>query len=105
MYIYTGRLVLIKYYNFLWRSFPEDHLVSYDRVNKILSLDHDIYDLIFSSETSEPGNQKVLNFCVYGVSSDKLLLDFFSLMKNVISNPKLSKILNVFKKGKFKISV
>ena len=103
MYVYTGRLVLKKYYNFLWRSFPQDHLVSYDRLNKMLSLERDIYDLIFSSETPEPPNQRILNFCIYGIGNDKLIVDFFSIVKNIISNPKLSKILNVFKNGEFQI--
>jgi len=90
----------MKYYNFLWRSFPRDHKVSFERFNKIVPLNDDIADTIVSSKTSEEGNKMVLDISLRIVDVDQELREFYLLVERIISNPKLSKILNVFKNGK-----
>lgn len=99
--ICTGRIVLKKYYNFLWKSFPEDHLIAYRRFSgTITQLDDDLTNSIVSAPTPERGNQIMLDIAMIGVSKDKTLMEFYYLVEEIIDNPKLSKIMKVFRNGK-----
>ena len=98
-YSNLGRRVLKKYYNFLWRSFPQDHLVTLGRFTKLVNLTSNLVDSVVSSQTSEEGNRKILNICVLSIDRDNLLLEFSLLIVKIIDNPKLSIILRVFKNG------
>ena len=96
---YIGRMVLKRYYNFLWKNFPQDHLVSLGRFCKLVPLSDDIVDMIVSSSSPEEGNQKLLNICVITVDKDKALLTFCDIVHKIIDNPKLSKIMKIFRDG------
>ena len=93
-----GRLVLKKYYNFLWQSFPQDHLTTLGRFCKIVTLSDHSVDAVVSS-TSDDGNQKILNICVLAIDKDRVLIEFSDLVNRIIDNPKLSTMMKVFKKG------
>ena len=99
--ICTGRIVLKKYYNFLWRSFPEDHLIAYGKFSRKINLIDDLNNSIISAPTSERGNQIMLDISMIGVSKDKALMEFYYLVEEIIDNPKLSKIMKVFRNGQF----
>lgn len=92
-------MVLKRYYNFLWKNFPQDHLVSLGRFCKLVPLSDDIVDLIVSSSSPDEGNQKLLNICVVTIVKDKALLTFCDLVDKIIDNPKLSKIMKIFRDG------
>ena len=94
-----GCLVLKKYYNFLWQSFPQDHLTTLGRFSKIVRLPDDLVDSVVSSSTSDDGNQKILNICALSIDKDRVLIEFSDLVNKIIDNPKLSTMMKVFKKG------
>ena len=94
----VGRLLLKRYYNFLWKNFPQDHLVSLGRFCKLVPLSDDVVDIIVSSSPDE-GNQKLLNICVVTIENDKSLPRFCSLVEHIIDNPKLSQLLKIFRDG------
>ena len=96
---YLGRLVLKRYYNFLWKNFPQDHLVSLGRLCKLVPLSDDVVDDIVSSSSSEEGNQKLLNICVVMIETDESLPRFCNLVDKIIDNPKLSKMMKIFRDG------
>ena len=91
--------MLMKYYNFLWRSFPQDHMISFDRFSKIVPVKETASDAI-ASKTSEEGNQVILDICIGIIDKDQDLEDFYHLVERIIDNPKLSKIMEVLKNGK-----
>ena len=95
----VGRMVLKRYYNFLWKNFPQDHLVSLGRFCKLVPLSDDVVDLIVSSSSPEEANQKLLNICVVTIEKDKALLSFCDIVDKIIDNPKLSKMMKIFKDG------
>ena len=74
--------------------------MSFGRFNKIIPLNDDIGDTIVSSKTSEEGNQMVLDISLRIIETDQELREFYLLVERIIDNPKLSKIINVFKNGK-----
>ena len=90
-------MVLKRYYNFLWKNFPQDHLVSLGRFCKLVPLSDDIVDMIVSSSSPEEGHQKLLNICVITIEKDKALLTFCDIVDKIIDNPKLSKIMKIFR--------
>ena len=92
-------MVLKRYYNFLWKNFPQDHLVSLGRFCKLVPLSDDVVDMTVSSSSPEDGNQKLLNICVITIEKDKALLTFCDIVDKIIDNPKLSKIMKIFRDG------
>ena len=98
--ICLGRCVLKKYYNFLWQSFPQDHLTTLSRFLKLIrQLRDTTIDAIASSSTSDEGNQKILNICILSIDKDMILLEFSGLIDKIIDNPKLCTIMKIFKNG------
>ena len=91
--------MLKKYYNFLWQSFPQDHLTTLGRFCKIARVGDDLVDSIVSSATSDDGNQKILNICVLSIDKDNVLIEFSHLIEKIIDNPKLLTIMKIFKNG------
>ena len=98
MYAYVGRILLRKYYNFLWRSFPEDHVTTHTKFSKIFNLDKDLHDDIIAA-TPEKGNRMMLDICTLGITKDVALIEYCNILEKFIVNPKLSKIMEVFKNG------
>ena len=99
---FTGRILLMKYYNFLLSSFPRDHLISFDRLNKAVPIkDSEIVSTIVSSSDSKKTNRLILNITLNVIDKDQDLREFYLLVDRIIDNPKLSKILNVFRNGMF----
>ena len=88
----------MKYYNFLWRSFPQDHVISFDRLNKIVPLKEGTADSILP-KTPEEGNQEILDISITIIDKDQDLQEFYFVVDKIIDNPKLSKIMKVLKNG------
>lgn len=96
--VYVGRILLRKYYNFLWRSFPKDHLITHVKFAELFKLDKDLHDDIIAA-APEKGNRMILDICVIGICRDVALIEYCSIVEKLINNPKLSKIMKVFKNG------
>ena len=100
MYTWIGLVVLKKYCNFFWKSFPKDYSVTLARFCEASSKEIDSDDNIATCASLEIGNMKIMFLCMSGVDSDDELLTFGDIMEVIINNPKLSKIIEVFKEGK-----
>ena len=92
--------VVKKYYNFLWKSFPSDYSVTLARYNQAFPKKDKIDDRIMTCPNLEMGNLKILSLCILPIQKDNNLLDFYEVVETIINNPKLLKIMKVFKKGK-----
>jgi len=75
-------------------------MISLDRFNKIITLKDNIIDAVASSSNSEEGNKTILNISLHIIEADENLRQFYLLVERIIDNPKLSKIINVFKNGR-----
>jgi len=94
-----GRVVLKKYYNFLWQSFPQDHLETLNRICRLVRVADSLVDTVVSSPTPDEGNQKILNICVLSIDKDNVLIEFSQLIEKIIDNPKLSTMMKIFRRG------
>ena len=74
-------------------------MISFDRFNKMIPLNAGIADTIVSSTNSEEGNRLILGISLRIIDTDQDLREFYILVSRIIDNPKLSKIMNVFKSG------
>ena len=101
VYVHIGLVVLKKYCNFFWKSFPKDYSVTLARFCETSSKEINSDDNIATCSSLEIGNMKILFLCMTGVvEGDDDLLIFGDIMEEIIDNPKLSKIVEVFKEGK-----
>jgi len=91
--------LLKKYCNFLLKNFPPDHFESLARVNKFIPLDDILVDAVITASCPAEGNQRMLKICMLMVYLDKYLIEFCSIMEKLIDNPKMSKIMKVFRRG------
>ena len=98
--VYVGVVVFKKYCNFFWKSFPKDYSVTLARFCEASSKKIDSDDNIATCPSLEIGNMKIKFLCMSGVESDDDLLTFGDIMEEIIDNPKLSKIVEVFKEGR-----
>ena len=98
VYMYVGRILLMKYYNFLWRSFPKDHITTHVKFYELFKLDKDLHDDIIAA-APEKGNRIMLDICTIGICRDVALIEYCGILEKFIVNPKLSKIMKVFKNG------
>jgi len=103
-YAITGQALLKKYYNFLLRNFPPDHLVTLGRVCKLIPVDDAIVNMIATAPTPLEGNKRMLNIFVLGIRDSKSLVDFCYAVYQVIDNPRVSKIMKAFKCGMYVFS-
>jgi len=99
----AGFVVVKKYCNFFWKSFPKDYSVTLTRFCEASSRKPEDNENIATCPNLEVGNLKILTLCMAGLRKDDDLLIFGAIMKDMIDNPKLSKILDVFKQGTYHI--
>ena len=95
----VGLVVLKKYCNFFWKSLPNDYSVTLARFSEASSKEIESDDNIATCPSLEIGNLKIMFLCMSGVDSDDDLLTFSDIMEEIIDNPKLTKIMEVFKEG------
>ena len=74
-------------------------MIAYGKLISIIKLDDKISNEIISATSSERGNQIMLDLVTIGVNKDKTLMEFYYLISQLIDNPKLLKIMKVFKNG------
>ena len=95
----AGLVVIKKYCNFFWKSFPKDYSVTLARFCEASSRKPEDDENIATCPNLEMGNLKILTLCMAGLVKDDALMIFGAIMKDMIDNPKLSKIFAVFKQG------
>ena len=95
----AGLVVIKKYCNFFWKSLPKDYSVTLARFCEASSRKPEDDENIATCPNLEMGNLKILTLCMAGLVKDDALMIFGAIMKDMIDNPKLSKIFDVFKQG------
>ena len=99
LYCSTALAVLKKHYHALWRSFPDDHMITLTTLYEIFKISDDIIDMITSKPTFEEANQVMLNHMIFITNGDQQMNAFCDLMTRLINNPKLSRVTSNLKKG------
>ena len=99
LYCSTALTILKKHYHALWRSFPNDHMITLSKLCGIFRISDEIIDMITSKPTFEEANQVMLDYVIFITNGDQQMNAFCDLMAKIIDNPKLSKVTSNLKKG------
>ena len=95
----TGRTMLHSYYDTLWQSFPQDHLITLSRLCDLLPVDEKLMQTIASYSSSEVANKRILNAAISNVKHDSVLLGFCILVEKLIEDPEKSRIIEKLRSG------
>ena len=88
-----------KHYDNLWRSFPEDYMVTLSTLCDIFKIDEDTIELITLLPTSEQSNRMMLDYILFIMKGEDRLMNFCDLMELLINNKRLSKIVTELRNG------
>ena len=99
LYCSVALAILKKHYHALWRSFPDDHMITLSTLCGIFRISDEIIDMITSKPTFEEANQLMLDYVIFITNGDQQMNAFCELMAKIIKNPKLSKVTSNLKKG------
>ena len=91
--------VLKKHYHALWRSFPDDHMITLTTLCGEFKVQDRAIEIITSCSTSEEANRTILNYIIYITNGDQQMNAFCNLMAKLINNPKLSRVVGGLRKG------
>ena len=91
----TGRTMLHSYYDTLWQSFPQDHLITLSRLCNLLPVEERLVETIALYPTShhDVANRRILNAALSNVKHDSVLLGFCALVEKLIENPAEAKMI------------
>ena len=97
----TGRTMLHSYYDTLWRSFPQDHLITLSRLCNLLPVEERLVETIALYPTSDHdvANRRILNAALSNVKHDSVLLGFCALVEKLIENPEETKMIEKLRSG------
>ena len=102
MYVHnfvTGRTMLHSYYDTLWQSFPQDHLITLSRLCDLLPVEEKLMQTITSYSSSEVANKRILNAAISNVKHDSVLLGFCILVEKLIEDPEKSRVIERLRSG------
>ena len=99
--MFAALKILKKHYHVLWRSFPDDHMITLSTLCGLITVHNEAIEAITSSSTPEEGNQGILNYIIYITNGDQHMNAFCELMAKLIDNPKLSRVISILKKGTY----
>jgi len=92
-------MMLHKYYDMLWKSFPQDHLITLSRLCDLLPVDEGLVETIVSYSSSDMANKRILNAALSNLKYDKELLGFSMLIEQLIESSESLKMIEKFKSG------
>ena len=103
-FITTGRTMLHSYYDTLWQSFPQDHLITLSRLCNLLPVEERLVETIALYPTShhDVANRRILNAALSNVKRDNELLGLCMLVEKLIENPEKAKAVEKLKSGQLK---
>jgi len=91
--------MLHKYYEMLWQSFPQDHLITLSRLCDLLPVDEGLVKTIVSYYSSDMANKRILNAALSNLKDDSELLGFSMLIEQLVECSANSKMIENFKSG------
>ena len=93
--------MLKKHYHTLWRSFPDDHMITLTTLCGEFNVQGVAIEMITNCSTSEEANRTILDYIIFITNGDQQLNAFCDLMAKLINNPKLSRVVGSLRKGTY----
>ena len=94
--------VLKKHYHALWRSFPDDHMITLATLCGEFKIHDEAIEMVSTCSTSEGGNRTILDYIIFITNGEQQMNAFCDLMAKLINNPKLSRVVSSLRKGTYK---
>ena len=96
--------MLHSYYDTLWQSFPQDHLITLSRLCNFLPVEERLVETVALYPTSrhDVANRRILNAALSNVKRDNELLGFCVLIEKLIADPDKAKTVENLKSGQLK---
>ena len=91
--------VLKKHYHALWRSFPDDHMITLTTLCGEFKVQDRAIEMITRCSTSEEANRTILDYIIFITNGDQQMNAFCNLMAKLINNPKLSRVVGGLRNG------
>ena len=93
--------MLHSYYDTLWESFPQDHLITLSRLCNLLTVEERLVETIALYPTShhDVANRRILNAALSNVKHDSVLLGFCALVEKLIENPEEATMIEKLRSG------
>ena len=93
--------MLHSYYDTLWQSFPQDHLITLSKLCDLLPVEERLVETIALYPTLEHdvANRRILNAALSNVKRDNELLGFCLLVEKLIASPNKAKTIENLKAG------
>ena len=99
-YILCSALAILKkHYHTLWRSFPDDHMMTLAIMCDSFTVHPEAIEMITRCRTSDEANRTILNYILFILKGDHQMMEFCNLMQKLINNPRLSKITGDLRNG------
>jgi len=95
----TALAALKKHYNNLWRSFPDDHMITLSTLCEACNVQSEAIEMITACRSSDEANRTILNYIIFITKGDQQIMEFCNLMQKLINNPRLSKITSDLRSG------
>ena len=93
--------MLHSHYDTLWRSFPQDHLITLSRLCNLLPVEERLVETIAHYPISDHNmaNKRILNAALSNVKRDSELLGFCALVEKLIEDPGKARMIEKLKNG------
>ena len=93
--------MLHNYYDTLWQSFPQDHLITLSRLCDLLPVDEGLVETIalYPTYDHDVANKRILNAALINVKRDSELLGFCMLVEKLIENSEEAKMMEKLRSG------
>ena len=97
--LYTALAILKKHYHNLWRSFPDDHMMTLSTLCESFNVHPEAIEMVTACRSSDEANRTILNYIIFITKGDHQIMEFCNLMQKLINNPRLSKITSDLRSG------
>jgi len=95
---------LRKYYNILWQSFSDDHILTVGLLDACIEVKEGFFNEVVATTNPALANQRVLNALIYWLKKDDNIMEFCKVIKRLVKNNKHEKELLEFELGTNPIS-
>ena len=105
MWLFSALAILKKHHHALWKSFPDDHLITLTVLcDECKNADPYVIELVTSLQSPEQANKIMLDYIISIMTGDQQIIAFCDLMEKMINNPALSKIISALRTGTYVVT-
>ena len=99
-YFYNSAISLLrKYYNILWQSFSDDHILTIGILDTLIEVKESFFDEVVAITNPSQANIKILDALILWLKQDDKIMEFCKVIKRLAMSNKFVKELLQFELG------